>query len=159
MSKDKEQDAQSEELAVMPPAVRERFMALFSGVPEADPEEATLSILAAIVSAQDPDDLDDPWLGQGMRKMLGRVLVVQSIKRLPSDFTDGPGWYLGCETVVQASGESLFVTTGSLPIMAQLATAYIRGWLPLNVVPRQAERKSRNGYYAMHLEIAREATR
>lgn len=156
MSKDKERAEQTQELAVIPPALVERFNALFADVPEADPEEATVSIVMAIVGAESPDDLDDPWAGQGMRKLQGRLLDVQSIKRLPSDFVDGPGWYLGCDCLLETSGEKLFVTTGSLPIMAQLATAHIRGWLPIKVVPRQAERPSRNGYFAMHLEIARE---
>lgn len=156
MSKTDERKAQTEELAVMPPAVVARFNALFADVPEANPEEATIAIITAIVGAIDPDDLDDPWAGQGMRKLTGRVLAVQSIKRLPSDFAEGPGWYLGCDCVLEASGEKLFVTTGSLAIMAQLATAHIRGWLPLKVVPRQAERASSNGYFPMHLEIVRE---
>lgn len=157
MSKDKEQDAQTEELAVMPPAVRERFMALFEQVPEADAEEATLSIITEILGAQDPDDLDAPWLGQGMRKLQGRVLKVNSIKRLPSEFAAGPGWYLGCDCVLTADGESLFVTTGSVAIMVQLITAFTRGWLPHEFVPRQAERASRRGFYPMHLEVVRGA--
>lgn len=157
MSKDKEQGEQSQELAVMTPAIRERFEVLLADVPEADAEEATISIVTAIVGAEDPDDLDAPWAGQGMRKLIGRLLRVDSIKRLPSDFADGPGWYLGCDCLIEASGEKLFVTTGSLPILAQLATAYVKGWLPLSVVVRQSERPSRNGYFPMHLEIDRGA--
>lgn len=157
MSKDDKQNEQSEELAVMAPAVRERFLALFEQVPEADPDEATLSIITEILSAQDPDDLDSPWLGQGMRKLQGRVLKVQSIKRLPSEFQGGPGWYLGCDCTLEADGESLFVTSGSVAVMVQLITAHTRGWLPLSVVPRQAERASRKGYFPMHLEVVRKA--
>lgn len=155
MTKERASEEQSTELAVMAPAIRERFDALFTNVPVADVDEATLAIITEIMAADDPDDLDSPWLGQGMRKLQGRVLRVDSIKRLPSDYKEGPGWYLGCDCSLTEVGEKLFVTTGSVAIMVQLIVAHLKGWLPMEVVPRQAERASANGYYPMHLEIVR----
>lgn len=146
---------QSQELAVMAPALRERFEMFFLQVPEADSEEAVMRIVEAIFAAEEATELDAPWSGEGMKAYLGHLIHVQGIRRLPSDYTTGPGWYLGCECVVDSTGEKVFVTTGSVAIMAQLVTAFVKGMLPIGAVPRQAERKSRNGYYPMHLEIWR----
>lgn len=155
MSRKDVEDQQTEELAVMPPALRERFEAWFQQVPEADSDEATLRIVELIFAAETAEDLDAPWRGEGMRAYVGRVIRVQSIRRLPSDFTGGPGWYLGCQVVLEATGEVDFATTGSIAIMAQLVAAHLKGLLPIDCVPRLAERKSRNGYFPMHLEVVR----
>ena len=155
MAKREEIAEQSEELAVMAPALVERFKALFEQVPEADADAATEAIVEQVFTAQSPEELDRPWSGEGMRTYLGRLLHVQALKRLPSDYPSGPGWYLGCDCVLDATGEKVFVTTGSVAIVSQLLAAYLKRWLPLGIVPRQAERKSRNGYYPMHLEIWR----
>lgn len=155
MSKDKSEQAPTEELAVMPPALVDRLHILLAEIPEADPEEATMSILRQILEAESPEELDDPWDGEGMKKLIGRLVQVNALKRLPSDFEDGPDWYLGCDCLLVETRESVFVTTGSVPVMVQLIHAHQKGWLPMQVVPRLAERKSRAGYYPMHLEIAR----
>lgn len=155
MSDKKPTTEQSEELAILSPALVERFTTWFAQVPEADSDEAVLRIVEQIFQAETPEELDNPWRGEGMRKYLGRLIRVRSIRRLPSDYATGPGWYLGCEIVMEATGEVEFTTTGSISIMAQLVTAHLKGMLPIDVVPRQAERKSRNGYFPMHLEVAR----
>ena len=155
MSADDVESEQSQELAVMAPALRERFQEAFLQIPEADSEEAIRQIVEQIFQAETAEALDEPWQGEGMRQFMGRLIHVQAIRRLPSDYPTGPGWYLGCDCVLDATGEKQFVTTGSVAIMAQLITAHLKGMLPLGAVPKQAERKSRNGYFPMHLEIWR----
>ncbi len=157
MSKTDEVETQGQELAVMPPAVVERFTELMSSIPEADSSEALERIVAQIMDSETVEDLDAAWSGMGMTKVLGRALVFQEIKLLPSDYTGGLKWYLGCDCVMQATGEKTFVTTGSIAIMAQLATAHRKGLLPFTAVPRQAERPSRAGFYPQHLETNRGA--
>lgn len=147
--------AESEELAVMPPALVQSFTELFAKIPQADSSEAMENIVLQILSAETPEELDSAWDSNSIKNMTGRVLVVTGMKLLPSDYANGPQWYLGLDVVLEATGETGFVSCSSVSCMAQLAHAYNKGWLPLKVVPRQAERQSRNGYYPIHLEIMR----
>lgn len=153
MSERKQVEEQSEELAVMAPALVETFAGLMRAIPEAETTEAIERIVAQILGAEEPEDLEEPWNGQGLSNLVGRVLRVTDVKRLPSDFKSGPGWYLGLYCTLVEAGESLFVTTGSISVLAQIGRAYQKGWLPLDVVARVPERPSKNGYYPVHLEI------
>jgi len=151
-------EEQTAELASLAPALVEQFTTVLNVVPEAPPEEAMERIVAQILESEAPYQLDQPWNAHGMRDLAGRVIRVQDVKRLPSEYTDGLGVYMGCTCVLEATGEYVFVTTGSVSIMAQLAQAYRKGMLPLEVVPRVAEKASRNGFFPMHLEIVRSRT-
>lgn len=153
MSERQEVENQSEELAVMAPALIETFAGLMRNIPEAAPDEATERIVAQILEAESPEDLEEPWNGQGLTSLIGRVLQVQDVKRLPSEFKSGPGWYLGLDCVLVETGETRFVTTGSISVLAQIGRAYQKGWLPLQVIARVPERPSKNGYFPVHLEI------
>lgn len=153
MSEREDVQEQSEELAVLPPAVVETFKRLMADIPVANTDEAMYRIVSQILAAEEPEELEEPWSGQGLRKLTGRLLRISSIKRLPSDFKDGVGWYLGCDATLVETGEGLFVSTGSLSILAQLGRAYQKGWLPLDVVAREAVSKSDPGRHPMHLEI------
>ena len=159
MSERKDVEEQTEELAVLAPAVVEAFKRLMSDIPESDPNDATARIVAQILAAETPEELEEPWNGEGMRALSGRLLRITDVRRLPSEFLSGPGWYLGCTAVLVETGESKFVTTGSLSILAQIGRAVQAGWLPIDVVPREAEKPSRNGYRPMHLEIARRSSK
>jgi hypothetical protein len=140
------------------PGVREAFMTMLMAVPEPD-DDAVVKIVSQILSAETVEDLDAAWNAEGMREYAGKVLQVMSITRRPSDYRDGLGVYLGCEAVVESTGEVMFITTGSVSIVAQLVRAYTLGALPLKVVPIEAERASANGYHPMHLEMVRKGAK
>lgn len=146
---------EGEELAVMAPALVESFTQLFAKIPQADSDQAMERIVLQILQAEDPSELDAAWDSNSIKELVGRVLVVNDMKLLPSDYASGPQWYLGLEVTLEATGENGFASCSSISCMAQLAHAYNKGWLPLKVVPRQAERRSRNGYFPIHLEIVR----
>lgn len=155
MSAKNDAAAESEELAVMAPALVESFTQLFAKIPQADTDQAMERIVLQILSAEGPEDLDAPWESNSIKDLAGRVLVVTDMKLLPSDYESGPKWYLGLDVVLEADGTKSFASCSSISCMAQLAHAYNKGWLPLKVVPRQAERRSSNGYFPIHLEIVR----
>ena len=136
------------------PGIREAFMTMLLAVPE-PAEDAAARIVGSILKAQTVEDLDKPWDSEGMRDLLGEVVQIQSISRRPSEFGNGLGAYLGCECVVESTGEGMFVTTGSVSIVAQLVRAHALGKLPLRVIPRQADRPTPQGYFPMHLEMMR----
>lgn len=158
MSEREDVEEQTEELAVLAPSVVEMFTRLMTDIPMSEPDEALGRIVAQILAAESPEELEEPWNGEGMRNLSGRLLRITDVRRLPSEFLSGPGWYLGCTAVLVETGESKFVTTGSISILAQIGRAVQAGWLPMDVVPRQAVKPSRKGYRPMHLEIVRRST-
>lgn len=136
------------------PGAREAFLAMLRDVPEPG-DDAMAQIAAQIMGAESLEDLDRPWDSEGMRDYDGQVLRVHAIRQLPSSYTKGLGVYLVCECDQPHIGEKFVLTTGSVSIVVQLVVANARGWLPLEVVPRQAdERPGREGR-PMHLEVVR----
>ena len=136
------------------PGIREAFMLMLVEVPE-PADDAAASIVGAILNAGNVEDLDKPWDTEGMRDLVGQALTVHEITRRPSDFAQGLGVYLGCRVTVEAEAADMFVTTGSVSIVAQLVRAYTLGGLPLRVIPREAAKPTPKGYLPMHLEILR----
>jgi hypothetical protein len=125
---------------------------LMNDVPEAD-EDAYARIIADILGAQTPADLDAAWNANGIDKYADVALRVDSIHRMPSDFDEGLGMYLVVNAVIPGDGERVTVTTGSVSICAQLIKAFNLKAFPLIVIPRKSKRPTKAGYYPMHLEI------
>ena len=133
-----------------------QWESMLMAVPEAGGDTSGYeSILAAIAVAQDPTDLDAPWRAEGLQRYQDTALVVMGLRRMPSDYTTGLGWYLMVEAVVKGTGEKIATSVGSLGVVAQLVRAYTLGALPLTVIPRRSKKPSKRGYYAWHLEVAR----
>jgi len=138
------------------PGLKEAFLAMLERVPEPD-DDGTARIVAAILGAETPQELDAAWDAEGMRDFCDQAVIVRAVHKLPSTYTGGLGVFLVCRCELPGVGEELILTTGSVSIVAQLVKAHTHGWLPLTVVPRKAE--SRNGYFPMHLELVRQAKR
>lgn len=140
------------------PGLRQVFLAMLMEVPD-PPDDATARIVAQILEAGSVEELDRPWDAEGMRELANTVIRVESVHKMPSDYANGLGTYLVCHCVQPELGEKFVLTTGSVSIVAQLVRAHAQGWLPLDVVPRMAEKPSKNGYFPMHLELVRRRTR
>lgn len=134
------------------------FMQLLEQVPEPD-DDAAARIVMEILAAQNLEDLDRPWDVEGMRDHVDSILRVKSVTRMASDFLGGLGWYLVCRVDQPEIGEEFTLTTGSVSIVAQLVRAHVAGWLPLQVIPRQSAKPTKNGFHPMHLELVRRAGR
>jgi hypothetical protein len=80
---------------------------------------------------------------------------IDNVRKHPSDFPGGPGWFLIADAVIVATGEITTVMTGSTTNMAQLLVARNLGLLPLRCVPRVAEKPTENGFYPQHLQVYR----
>lgn len=137
------------------PGVREAFREMLLHVPEPDPDadQATIKIVAQILAAQTAGDLDKPWDSDGMRHHFDQMLTVRSITRRPSDYTGGLGAYLGCDCILNETGEEQFITCGSVSCVAQLVRAHTLQVLPLIVIPRKANKPTPKGYWPYHLEV------
>lgn len=137
------------------PGLYEVFMKQLEEVPESG-DDATARIVAQILAAETPDQIDAAWNAEGMRDWVDMVVQINSIKRMPSDFTAGLGWFLVCNVTALGSGEEFVLTTGSVSIVAQLVRLHTINALPIQVVPRKAAKPSKNGYFPMHLELVRD---
>lgn len=129
----------------------EVFESMLGAIPEGG-DDAWERILGQLANAADVRDLDAPWRSDGMRDYANQPLVITEVKRSPSAFTAGVGWFL----VVQAAtrdGVLHTITTGAVGIVGQLVKAYNLDALPLRCIPRVADRPTRRGYFPMHLEI------
>lgn len=153
-TKEVEQVTEAKVVEKVSPAVRE-FAKMATVIPAQDPDEAVESILAQILGSENLDDLDAPWNTTKVEELTGHPLVVHSLKRMTSDFTDGLGVYLVVQAAVKNTGEEVTFTTGSVSIVAQLVKAYVSGWMPLECKLVRAERPTADGYYPQHLELLR----
>jgi hypothetical protein len=147
-------------MAVLSPSTLATIDALASLVPEGG-GDAIDRMAAQILGAPDASSLDAPWRSIGL-KALNRVpVLVTAIKRLPSDFDQGLGFFLVVTLAIRSTGEVLNVTTGSAFVVLQL----LRAWgleqanpgtvFPWGVTPIVADKSSANGFYPMHLEVTR----
>lgn len=127
---------------------------LLAQVPEAD-EDAYVGIIRQLLAAKEATDLGAPFDINGMQNWEGSQVVIDGIKRMPSDFDSGLGLYLVCDCRDPKSGERMTLSTGSTNIIVQLVTAHVRGWFPLLVIPRFAKKATAAGYTPMHLEVVR----
>lgn len=130
------------------------FEAMVSDVPEAG-GDAFESILGAIARGTDVLDLDAPWRSQGFEELVDVPIVVQAIRKMPSDYQGGLPWFLVVDAAIADTGELTTFTTGAVSVVAQLLKAWSMGAFPLACTLCQSDRPSRSGYYPQHLEIAR----
>lgn len=117
------------------------------------PDDGGAGMFMALLNVTHWKDLDAPWSAQGLAKYIGHTIMIDLIHKMPSDLEDGPSWYLVAHGVDTGTGEEVTFTTSSVATMIQLIIAHTNGWLPLTVIPRVAERKTKRGYYPQHLEI------
>lgn len=125
---------------------------LINDIPEAE-DDAVEKILHQLLGAQSPDQLDDPWKSEGLRRLVDVPIRIDRVTRRPSDYEDGLGVYLLIEGHNLRTDQPVTVTTGSASVCAQLVIAHRNGWLPLTVYPRGPKRPKANGRFPMHLEI------
>lgn len=139
---------------VIRPDLRAELERMLDAVPESD-GEAWDRIITQIVTAGTPDELDTPWRAEGLKVYRNRRVLIRSIRRVPSSFEGGLGFFLVVEGADADSGETFTATTSSLAVVVQLLKAYDAGMLPLLCIPRLADKATERGFLPMHLEVVR----
>lgn len=130
------------------------FEAAITQVPDAG-GDAFESIVGAIMAAGDVADLDAPWRSQGGSELLGVPIVVRAIRKLPASYGEGLPWFLVVDAAIAETGELVTFTTGSVTVVAQLVSAWAKGWYPLACTLVESERESARGFHPQHLVISR----
>lgn len=145
-------------VADSPVALRKEIIAAYEARLDTVPDaggDGFESILAALLLATDVRDLDAPWRSAGFGELVNVPLILTGIRKMPSDYPGGLPWFLIADGAIVETGETVSITTGAVSIVAQLAQAHALDGFPLKVIPRQADRPSKSGYYPQHLELVR----
>jgi hypothetical protein len=132
--------------------IRKRYSEMAASIPDGGTDTGLVNILAAIDAVQEPGELDAPWESAGTEAIMNKAMEVRSLKRMPSDFGDGLGFFLVVEATIQDTGELAVFTTGSVAVVAQLVKAHANGWLPLLCELKESERPTKDGYRPQHLK-------
>lgn len=143
-----------------PRALSKAVVAAYEGIIATVPDaggDGMEGILRTILQAGNAADLDAPWRSDGLGAYLNVELEFQAIRKMPSDFTSGIGWFLIADAAIVDTGELVTMTTGAGSVVAQLLRAWSLGSFPLRAIPRQSARPTAEGYYPQHLEMVRGA--
>lgn len=121
-------------------------------IPLAD-DAGTWGILEKLLAADSWQDLNKPWQGTSGRELAGKRVMIRSVKARPSTIDAGPEIFLVAEGVNLATGEELTFTTSALAVLIQLATAHVKGWLPVVAEITAAAKPTARGNVPYHLTI------
>lgn len=139
-----------------PGGIRADLVAVYDGalaaIPDAEGEGAE-RILEALARAESPQELDAPWRSGDLVAYQDQELVILAARKQPSDFVGGLPWFLVIDAAAVETGEKVVIVTGAVDVVAQVAMLVSKDWLPYIVIPRVADRPTRNGYYPQHLEM------
>ena len=134
--------------------VIDAYEGMIASVPDAG-GDGIEAILAQLARAESPDQLDSPWQAGGLADYRDRPILVTGIRKAPSEHPGPLPYFLIIDGQDPATGELLTITTGAVSVVAQLVKAYTAGWLPVMVIPRMAERATKDGFYPWHLDVHR----
>ena len=139
----------------MAPSMVQRWQELAAAIPDAEGSDGdgALRIAEALFDASSPEELDQPWDSRDLSALLNMPVRIVGVRKAPSDYTHGPGFYLILDLVDLETGEKMAATTGAVGVMAQIVKAAAAGWIPLSVVLREAQRPTKAGYKPQHLEV------
>lgn len=117
------------------------------------PDENTVEKIAAqIIAADNMVDENEMWESTGSAKLIGRRFRFDSLTLLPSTYDESPfGWYLGIQAVDTATGEEVFITSGSVNLVTSLVKAHFLGNLPAIGEIMGPRRPPKSGHTPLHM--------
>lgn len=152
MSKDPANQEPGTEVAVISRELVAQFAQMASVIPDSEGDGSD-RILEQMLAAATWEQLDDPWDADKAQAIAGKRLKILALKRRPSDFRAGLGFFLVVESVDVDNGEMITWITGATSVVGQLVIAWCRGWMPCVVRLVIAERATADGYHPHHLEF------
>lgn len=147
-----QQEQEAETGVQLSPNAVKAYESMLVAVPDVD-SGSYERILETIARAKSLADLDAPWRSDGMAAYIDSPLVIRGIAKAPSDFKGALPWFLVVDAVTVPDGEPARFTTGSINVVAQLVKAFAMGAFPVTVIPRQADRPTKDGYYPQRLQF------
>ncbi len=129
---------------------REAFADVFA---ESDSDEAIVQMMAAILAAEDVDEVLSPG-ASGLGKIEGIPIVIRSFKMLESDYEEGMPWYgVVFGNKVGDQREETW-TCGAARVVAALLKLHEMSAFPIAVRVMGPRRTPKSGFRPLHLERA-----
>lgn len=126
---------------------------------ETDAEDASLSILRAIMTAETPAAAFAAMQALSVKDLLGdepgartNVYELRGATPLASTFEDGPSCFAVIDAFDLAEQVPVTLTCGGRAVQAFCLAAEVRGWLPVKVVFTRRRKPTRKGYYPVNIE-------
>lgn len=151
-------EATANEAQIISDETRAIFAPMVMMVPEAEGDGMD-RILKSILSATSWDALNDPWSGEPSAAMVGVELMIGSITRHVSTYSEGLGVFLVLHGKRMDDNSEFAFACGSLSVVAQLVRAYALAAFPLFATLRKSDKPTKRGYYPMHLDITASAAK
>ena len=144
--------------AAVPPAANAELVELQHNLPAIieqlpDPEDNGADrIMLAILSAESPEAINDPYTGGSMGKLKDHMLEVHEVSKLPSDRDTELGYYLLVRGWDYDTDKQFTASTSARAIIAALVRLWMLQALPCHVIVRKADRATARGFFPEHLE-------
>lgn len=126
---------------------------------ETDAEDASLSILRAIMTAETPEAAFGAMQALSVKELLGddpgarsNVFELRGATPLASTFEEGPSCFAVIDAFDLAQQIPVTLTCGARAVQAFCLAAQVRGWLPIRVVFTRRRKPTRKGYYPVNVE-------
>lgn len=130
------------------PGLAETYTLLINDIPDRADDDAGARILAAIINADSPEQINEIWESTGLQAFAGHHLLIRRLGKLPSNHR-GLGYYLGIDALDETTGEEVYATSGAANVLGALIKAYTSDWLPARMVFRSEEIRSRPGQHVV----------
>lgn len=127
-------------------------------MPEADPEEMAIGMMAQILMASTSEEALSALDLARAKELCGGepggrspVLEIYGARALKSDYEEGAA----CYTIVSATrldtGERIQFTTGARAVQMVIAKHLYEGWIPFKAALEIRRERTRNGFYPLNL--------
>jgi hypothetical protein len=129
-----------------------RLRHLLAAVP-VDDESGSQRIIEQLLAGDTVMDLNRPWDATSGKTLAGKLLRIDSIRQMPSQFEGGLRAFLVAEGRDMAGDKPVVMTTSALSVVVQLARCQAEGWLPAWCSVEIADKPTDKGYYPYHLRF------
>jgi hypothetical protein len=127
-------------------------------MPEYDPDEMALGMLAQILMADTPADVLGALDLDRAKDMCGgepggksNILEIQGARALKSDYEEGAACYCIVTAFDTAAGNRIQFTTGAKAVQMVIAKMAYEGWLPFKGRLEIRREKTKRGFYPINL--------
>lgn len=126
---------------------------------ETDAEDAALSIVRAILTADSPEAVFGAMQCISVKDLLGddpgarsSVYQINGARPLASTFEEGPSCFCVIDAINLAEREHVTLSCGARAVQAAILAHMIHGWLPMRAVFTRRRKPTRRGFYPVNLE-------
>jgi hypothetical protein len=130
------------------------FRAFVQSIASETDEQRSERQLAAILAADNADEVLNANVITKAEDILGHRLTVEGVRAAESDYADGPDFYLIFDCFDNSTGKPVTVECGAAEVVVKVARLAQLGLLPVDLVIRRKDKATRNGFFPLFAELA-----